>query len=523
MNQQDNMQDKLFQDAFANAEVTPPPAAWEGISSAMVQKKRRRGFIYFSTAAAILIGLFAVTFISISTSNQNKTLPNKLAQQPKVKEVKPKKEQIQEVKQQQKLNTTEISVKQTEEVDIVLEKALQKELVNPPNKKQNASVLATENSKKDKEESRLKSAIVDIMNHVSYNSNETTNRIASVNREIINDNNSTIEYLDKKSVLFKSNSQLKLDLKPQEENIEWVNTHKKLNLIFGLYYSPIFTNNNLVNSNDIAFNQTIVQDNLVHQEIKNYTVDYHYSQQFGFQIGKNLTEKIDVLAGVEYSNWKGTADLYLQNNYETKFVLSQEIGDERTIREINEKINEGTISDNEDLIGALQVTGVGSGTFESLTSTGLTSNAPTNVQLTGSDSASQYESITVTRNSTYDDTVTTKFTYTYYEIPLIIRYKMGNKRLKGVISGGFSTVFGRKTELYSVAISQFDRSSESTISKASFQQWNALLNVGIQYQINSKWSINAMPFAKWNLNGSNNKTSNGKGYMGFQFGAEINL
>lgn len=519
------MQDKLFQDAFANAEVTPPAAAWDGITSSMAQKKKRRAFIYFSAAASILIGLFAITFITLSSQNKSKS--TKLVQEPKVKNEKPKNNQSQGVintsEQKATINEPDVQVNEGSEKETIVENNIQNKQVKSSRENSNTSVLTTNKTNSTKKAGLQNNSQITRFNKSSKNSVETSERIAFVNNELINNNNSTIEYLNKKAVLFEENTQSKLDLKPQKENVEWVNTRKNLNLIFGLYYSPIFTKNNLVNSNDIAFNQTIVQDNLVNQEIKNYTVAYGYSQQFGFQIGKKLTEKLDILAGIEYSNWMGTTDLYLKNNYETKVVLSQQISDEQTIREINEKVNNGSITVDKDLTSLLQGSGSAIVGFESFESGNITNNTPVSTQLTGSDSTTRYEQISITRNSTYDDTVTTKFTYTYYEIPLIVRYKLGNKRLKGVISGGFSTVFGRKTELQSVAISQYNRSVETTNTKASFQQWNALLNVGFQYQINSKWAINVMPFAKWNLNGVNNKSSNGKGYMGIQFGAEINL
>lgn len=296
------------------------------------------------------------------------------------------------------------------------------------------------------------------------------------------------------------------------------NPISKLGLFVGLGYSPLFSFNNLISEEDIPINQTIHQDNLVRQTVKNFEANSGYSHQVNLYAGIQVGQGFDFITGVNYSRWQGSANLYLQNNYEVTSTYTKEHVSVEVIREIVQESQTGNLN-TEGLVKILGGNpGVGNAGLVHGKIDSISMNQPTQREITRTETTVTYEEVSVIEEVEYNDTITTSFEYTQIEIPFLLRYRFGNKRLKGVITGGFSTVITSTLNLNSVAISQYDRSYSNSTVSPSFRQWNAMLSVGLQYQLTSNWHLNALPFGKFGMNGnSSNRPISGGCAIGIEY------
>ena len=219
-------------------------------------------------------------------------------------------------------------------------------------------------------------------------------------------------------------------------------------------------------------------------------------------------------------------DLYLKNDYQYDVTVPVTAADPQTFDDINKGIDQGSITTTGQVVDYLNGynggTGVGIGMKEGGTGSLLTSNPPTTSKLTGSNSEDN-QSVTYSERVSFNDTVRTNFTYSYFEFPVMLRGKIGHKRLKAYANGGFSTVFGSRLEMQSIAVSQMDQSANASSNRSSFQQWNVLLGAGIHYTLAPRIAISAGPSAKWGLNQNADQQGDRLRSMGLMFNFEYDL
>ncbi|MBD78751.1 MAG: hypothetical protein CL840_07515 [Crocinitomicaceae bacterium] len=509
MNIEDNPSDIIFKETLENYESVPPPEIWGKIDGALKRKQRTR---FIAIIAFTLIGLSA---ISLSVFNyQHKTNnPNTTATVQQLNTSSSsnnqKTNELNEVPVSEQNQNEDIQLTKPEQVTLASTKESHK---NDENKGQQPTAQQSAQQKKLINPIELKPSALALT--------QTNDEEASSTQEVAN-----LSVMKTNRINYSAqnlNKPLNLD-----QDFDWVNPSfaKANRFIIGLTYSPIFTNKQLVSPADIPMKSTILQDNLLDQTVVGYDMEYSYSHQYGVIVGYSATSKLDLMVGAQYSNWSGNADLYLENTYEIKSTYTKEIITKETVQEIVKQSNNGGLNTPKDLEKIIINTG---GSITTTPFSGnidpknISTNEPTDRVITRTETTVSYEEVTIYENMKYYDTIQTKFNYSYYEIPLLLRYKLGNGNLKLHITGGFSTFIGSKLKLESTAISQQNRSSNAQTTRPSFKQWNGLLGAGIIYSPFHNWSMVLSPQMKVNLN-QDNDSGGGINAFGIQGGIEYSF
>lgn len=112
-------------------------------------------------------------------------------------------------------------------------------------------------------------------------------------------------------------------------------------------------------------------------------------------------------------------------------------------------------------------------------------------------------------------------TLRYISIPIILKYKLGNKKLTFHPGVGITFNFLTKATLTTDVEDRFNRETEYITKLESIKKVGASLIITpeLQYQLSKKWSISAMPYLKYSL-GAINKGNVVKTYP-YSFGLGI--
>ena len=286
MSPQDKAQDKFFQDALGDLEIAPPSQVWDGIEAGLQQKKRRRFIAYWSAAAGVLIGLFALYPVFNTASNN------------------------------------EIAIEQARDQNVETEEQIAKSAVTNNSNNSSAEGVAESHSESNENDLELASmnstSIAEVEESPEENSTVT---LASSNEPIQDLNNEKLPVASFTSSSIEKKNQdhrwlTNMDKLPfegfklqqnstsiEQKDLSTLKQSDYVRPIWGLKwlamvsYAPLLTNTDFIHYADIPVQQTIVQNNLRNQEVVGNSLYYNYSQQFGAYAGYKLNEQIDLIAG----------------------------------------------------------------------------------------------------------------------------------------------------------------------------------------------------------------------------------
>lgn len=528
--------DEQFKSTLGDLKVTPPEAVWENVSSSVIaKKKKRRAIIWLFSGGITLLASIGLFFFS----GQKTTLlnpKNQIAPTPIVKNTVSKTNKKIE-RSASKKNAQIINSKPEKAPSIVPPS----EILSDPK-----SVVSTaSNPAKTTNEVPRQAHVHTNTTPSNQLSNNTSKRAStfnaqnedwSVHQNVKNKLPTLTQILINQLPVQFQSEQLESSITPKEPT--YVQEHNQILRLspafIGVNYSPIFSPQNIISASAIPLKNLIVQKNLVNQKIVDFSGSNNYSHQFGVYAGIHLNKRLAVIGGLEYAHWNGQANLYLDNTYEHQTTYTKEVITQETIVEIVEQTTQGkakNINDVTRIITNREKTNPLGGGFgeHHIPVGGVTTNPPvdreitrTEATITTTQTKVHYEKVTLIENITYNDTVTTTFNYRYLELPIQLRYSFGEKKLKGFVSAGVSTLIGQRLSLDAVTISQRGQTYQQQQTYPSVRQWNGLLSCGMMYRIIPNIDIQLAPMAKWNLS-DDSINPNRKAIYHIQLGVSYNF
>lgn len=495
--------DRLFQEKFKDFEATPSDAVWKGIEAELQNKKKKRRVIpfwwtYGGVAAALLL------MLAIANGVFNTDTESIL---PQVVDV--------DATKKDKLKTDTITIKNTtiasENTSINSEtNSENKENKTPSNKSAvstNSVVSATNNSSKqnktnlntstnssplktvalttEKENKTEKTSESELNNTTIATSEKATNEdnqsgIKS-NSEIEKVFNSTSKNTVIASDDSKKNTTSDTEKKDDSKNVITTETNKTNQTI----EEAIAETNALIekekedeknrwsiapNVAPVYFN-TLAEGSSIDQQFNNNATTSDITVSYGVKGGYAVNNRLKITAGVNRVNFNNSTNdvLALSNN---SFASRSSTSNNLSANKIENITFNGDIN-----------------------SASLTILSKSNLVR-----SSVPESINTLQSGDLDQS------FGFIEIPVELEYKVIDKKLGVNVSGGFSTFFLNKNEIFADVNGQSTRIGEANnINNTSF---SANFGVGVDYSISEKININLEPKFKYQLNTFNNTFGN---------------
>jgi hypothetical protein len=493
----DKGMEKNIRDSLQNLEVTPPKGSWDAISNRLENKRRNRR-LYFWILPFSAFLLLATTTLHIQNQQKSKNLVNASSPTP----LNPEKEKALE-------NSDELKdmAEPQENISIVSNKEEPQKFTKPSKSPSNLKRVAP--SVRPQENSVAPE-------NTSHSTKESHTESSEKITTTLNTRNEPFRISPKE---FSWNENLKLEplplITPSPPSLDAFNSLSRYGLFIGVAYSPMWASSELVGPSDVPIQRTILQKNLIDQKIIDYDINQNTGHQLNLYLGKSLGRKWDVIVGASYNKWSGNLDMYLQNTYEVSTTFTREHVDEETIKTIVEL----TQDPNKNHSGLSLIINQNEGLVKGKPTDSISKNQPIKREITQTKTTISYEEVTIVENVEYQDTIESSFDYTYVEVPLLLRYKMGSGRLQAHITGGVSTQLFGKLKIHSDAVSQNMPSATSENTRTAFRQWNALLSIGLRYQITNSCFILASPYGRLGISNPD-KTQRPSSY-GFNLGLEF--
>lgn len=506
----DNWSDKNWQNNLNSLEVAPPADAWSNIEKQLGSNKRPAAFYYTrGTAAIFLIAISLIAGYNLGVNNteqsSNFTEVNKNSNQQGVPA------QAASLKAE---NLTEPLVKTETTSGKITTAPLQKTTLKNPTTNEKVDEFDKTSSKKPSDLKLKETKPVKWKQTIPQQPVITeTSGHHSPSVEAFNLKKFEVTKLEFKSVAL--TNKIPENITPNA-SLKYATKHTWLkNIEVSAFYAPIFAINEIMSSSQIPINASLVQQNLQQQKITGVKNDYKFSNQFALHIGYKIAPKLSVISGIEYSQWQGSADVYVQNVYEIENTITREHVSEEVIKEISNQSLSGKLnSQNLNYIignpgGGVDINYIGVGLDT------ISKNKPKTREITKTITTVTNEQVTIIEDVEYQDTVKTEFTQSYFEIPIMLQYSTSFSRFKINIGAGTSAILGSKTQFSSVAISQQNRQSNNTVGVPSFQQWQGIVSVGLGYGLTENVQLKLQPFGKF---GISNQIKN-RQYFGVNMGA----
>jgi hypothetical protein len=464
MNAKSDNIDRFFKKKLENYKDNPAPVVWDNISEKLGHKKKRTLVLFMSRVAA---GITLIIALGLGYYFLTKDSSEMLSQSSEQDEKQVKEKAITSPGKLAELETEEISVKKDlEEYEISeatdIEKSKESPLIKQYETTIESEVITT--SEKTYETALTKSITREQAAETdSYKSGNLLSRIKSIITEKIN--NTYAEDIKIAGTM---------ERKPSKERLEYTEHTTEEEISFdddkaagskwtiGGQLAPLYSYRNV--SSDYLDSYVKDQINSKESGVITYAV--------GLNVAMSPGKRLSVQSGLYYSKYGQQTDAvniyeiretgwdYSASESTTNVMISQSIG---TVSNNNEDLLKFNQSINDDEKNRAEIS-----YFAEQTATDVDVDA----------SATQY--------------------FEYLEIPLIIKYKIIDRKIDLNVLGGISTHFLIGNEIYLDYNNMYDKFPENV--NINNMNYSGSLGIGIEYPILSKLMLNVEPRFKYYLN-----------------------
>lgn len=512
--------DRIFQEKFKDFEVSPKPEVWKGIQDKLNKPKEDNKKIFpiwfrFAGVAALLLLMFTVGNLLFNNASENTNNTN-------VVDTENSTQDKTNSSSETDLNTTIVNSNSSEiKIDTESDSQLKTKSAKPQESTNN-SQLASENSSKTKSLNN-KNSSKNISNtsqlaNTSTSKNTNDTRITQ-NSKSKNDVNSNVNQddFDKKNDIEKSNriaenqnnsnnkeanSNTQFDKSKTEEQLQQLNNNASQNAVVdeeNIDAEIEETVEEELNKTDltieeaIAANQDIIEeekDEIINrwQVYANVAPVYYNSMGNGSHID------------AQFSNNSKTGEINTSYGVNVSYNLNKKLSIRTGLSSLNLSY------DTNDVI-----------LYESVSSGNSASNPLKNINLSTGNEALTAISANNLAVGQIDNSLSPQSDaaisqrISYFEIPMELNYRIGNKKLGLNLIAGFSSFILDGNEVYSELNDEKTYIGEANNIKS--MSFSTNVGVGLDYKFSEKVKFNLEPTFKYQINAFENTSGNFNPYI----------